>query len=467
MNPSDTAIQMLNEYVRYVNPKVIELGNREYSTRDFNLHFRDWLLLYLDEFLKQGKTRIGQHEDILFRLLREEDLDEFKDEIRKINEFPDVDAMYFNAGLYERIPALTHWQEEENELISLTVTTTFPEGLDKNTGSEGAGTSQFQISNKLKLRLCAAYHKLGLVGNGNTLIPLYKEIAQICEKIRRYPNRLPNILITGAPGTGKELIARSFANLSGRKGRFEAINCAGIPEQLLESELFGYEKGSFTGAQSDKPGIFEFCDGGTVQLDEINKISKHLQAKILRALQEREIRRVGATQTRTIDVLFIATTNEDLEEKVQQENFAEDLYQRLSEESLRMPLLRDHVEDIPLLVNHFLQEFPDNELDKYRFPVAMICKNLLSRSNIRKLKHTVGNLVRESMDLRAIWHDDREQKLWGAITLLENQKHAEPPFTRKQLAKEMNLSPSLLSSPEWKYAVEGFVEKGKIKATIS
>lgn len=163
------------------------------------------------------------------------------------------------------------------------------------------------------------------------------------------------VLIVGESGTGKELVARAIHNRSARRsGPFIAVNCGALAESLLESELFGHEKGSFTGAVKDKPGRFELANGGTIFLDEIGDISESFQLKLLRVLQEGELERVGATQTIKVNVRFVAATNKDLKELVKARHFREDLYYRLNVLTVGLPPLRERPEDIPLLVNHFL-----------------------------------------------------------------------------------------------------------------
>jgi len=170
-----------------------------------------------------------------------------------------------------------------------------------------------------------------------------------------------SLLITGESGTGKELLAKGVHFNSGRaENSFVAVNCAAIPEALIESELFGHVKGSFTGAVRDKEGKFELADGGTLFLDEIGDLRIDLQAKILRALQEREVDRVGGAKPIAVDVRVIAATNKDIERAVREGAFREDLYYRLNVITLVIPPLRDRKEDIPLLAEHFIKKFNKN-----------------------------------------------------------------------------------------------------------
>jgi two-component system response regulator PilR (NtrC family) len=165
------------------------------------------------------------------------------------------------------------------------------------------------------------------------------------------------VLICGESGTGKGLVARRLHALSGRKGPFVAVNCSAIPEGLMESELFGHVKGSFTGAVSDKPGIFEEAEGGTLFLDEIGELPLHLQPKLLRAVQEAKVKRVGGNREIPVDVRIVSATNRELRDEVSAGRFREDLYYRLNVVALEIPPLRERREDIPLLAHFFLKKY--------------------------------------------------------------------------------------------------------------
>ena len=196
------------------------------------------------------------------------------------------------------------------------------------------------------------------------------------------------VLLLGESGTGKELVASSIHENSERKGQaFIKLNCAAIPEELLESELFGHEKGAFTGATKFKPGKFDMANGGTLFLDEIGDMPYNLQAKILRILQEQEFYRVGGSRTIKVDVRIIASTNKNLEKMVQEGAFREDLFYRLNVFTLHLPPLRERKEDIPLLVDYFLQKAPKT------VDISSVALQMLVAfswpGNIRELQNTI------------------------------------------------------------------------------
>ena len=198
------------------------------------------------------------------------------------------------------------------------------------------------------------------------------------------------VLILGESGTGKELVAISLFENSERKNRpFIKLNCAAIPEELLESELFGHEKGAFTGATKFKPGKFDMAHRGTIFLDEIGDMPLNLQSKILRVIQEKEFYRVGGSSTIKVDVRFIASTNQNLEKMVQEGRFREDLYYRLNVFTLHLPPLRERKEDIPLLVDYFLQNLPNPN----KVEISSVALQMLMAfpwpGNIRELKNIV------------------------------------------------------------------------------
>jgi two-component system, NtrC family, response regulator AtoC len=201
------------------------------------------------------------------------------------------------------------------------------------------------------------------------------------------------VLITGASGTGKELVARLVHRESTRgKGPFVAVNCGAIPENLLESEFFGYVKGAFSGADRDREGLFEAADGGTLFLDEVGELPATLQVKLLRALQEGEIRRLGGTGTRSVDVRVVSATNRDLEEAIREGEFREDLFYRLAVVSIDLPPLRHRPEEIPLLLQHFIERGRERlgiEVDGIDADALELLTEYPWPGNIRELENVV------------------------------------------------------------------------------
>jgi two-component system NtrC family response regulator len=184
------------------------------------------------------------------------------------------------------------------------------------------------------------------------------KVLEVFSSVRKVATTDVPVLITGESGTGKELVARAIHHMSGRKGNpFVVINCAAIPENLLESELFGHEKGAFTGAHAQRKGRFEMAQGGTLFLDEIGELPPSLQIKLLRFLQEQQIERVGGREQIVVDARIVAATNRDLKQGIGEGRFREDLYYRLSVVTVFLPALRDRGEDVLLLANAFLKRF--------------------------------------------------------------------------------------------------------------
>jgi two-component system, NtrC family, response regulator PilR len=211
--------------------------------------------------------------------------------------------------------------------------------------------SLVEENKRLKAEVQERFSFAGLIGKSKQMREVYDLIAKVAES-------MANIIILGESGTGKELAAKAIHyNSPRRNSSFVAVNCGAIPDTLIESELFGHTKGSFTGAFSDRPGLFEQAEGGTLFLDEIGEVPLLLQAKLLRVLQEREYRRVGGGTALKADVRIVAASNRDLEEQVRDGSFREDLFYRLNVVQVRMPSLRERVEDIPALVEHFYKKY--------------------------------------------------------------------------------------------------------------
>ena len=220
---------------------------------------------------------------------------------------------------------------------------------------------------------------------------------QVFSLIERVASTDVPVLITGETGTGKELVAQAIHRNSRRTDApFVALNCAAIPENLLESEFFGYEKGAFTGADRPHAGRFEQADGGTLFLDEIGAMRVDLQAKLLRAIQEQSVQRLGSSRSTAIDVRIVAATCEDLEEAIREKRFREDLYYRLSVVPIELPALRERAEDIPMLVDHFLAS-ATRKFGRDALQVAPEVLEVLARhpwpGNVRELENCVERMV--------------------------------------------------------------------------
>ncbi len=208
-----------------------------------------------------------------------------------------------------------------------------------------------------------------------------------------------SVLLEGESGTGKEILAHLIHQKSPRAGnRFVRVNCAAIPEQLLESELFGHVKGAFTGATKDRDGRFELADGGTVFLDEIAELSPALQAKLLRVLQSKEYERVGENATRTVDVRVIAATNRNVDEALKEGTFREDLFYRLNAVRIKLPPLRERPEDIPLLLQYFLTKFAKGNDTAVSPETLKLLRAYRWSGNVRELEHVIQRAVVLSKD---------------------------------------------------------------------
>ena len=252
-----------------------------------------------------------------------------------------------------------------------------------------------QENQKLKRELKNKYSLENMVGMSGAMQEVYKMVEKVAPTDA-------TVLIRGESGTGKELVAQAIHHLSTRSSEpFVAVNCGALPESLLESELFGHEKGAFTGADRLKVGRFELAAGGTIFLDEIGEISAATQVKLLRVLQNRQIERLGGTQTITIKARTVAATNRNLEEMLEEKSFREDLYYRINVFPINLPPLRDRHEDIPNLVAHFLCKLgkADDAIDgksldylmKYRWPGNVReLENILERATIMSSNDSIS-----------------------------------------------------------------------------
>lgn len=278
--------------------------------------------------------------------------------------------------------------------------------------------------------------KWEIIGENPKMVALKNEIARAAASRGR-------VLIYGESGTGKELVARALHQLSDRQNKnFVEVNCAAIPHELIESELFGHEKGSFTGAFERKKGKFELADEGTLFLDEIGDMSLATQAKVLRVIETQEFQRVGGSRSIKTDVRIIAATNKDLREEIKNGNFREDLYFRLNVIPIHVPPLRERKSDIPLLVEHFLKEFAR----QYGQKVKKVSKSTLLAlteydwpGNVRELKNTIERFVimhpSELIDVKEIYpyREGGKNDYFSYRTLREAREHFERDFILKKL----------------------------------
>jgi len=224
-----------------------------------------------------------------------------------------------------------------------------------------------------------------------------KEITSVIAEVKKIANSKSNVLLLGETGTGKELVARAIHFNSARQDKpFVPINCSAIPENLLESELFGYVKGAFTGAVGSKRGLFEEANGGTVFLDEIGDLTQQLQAKLLRVMDDHEIRPLGGVQSRKVDIRFIAATNIDIVKAVREGLFREDLYYRINVVSITLPPLRERKEDIVILAKHFLEKYSQEIGKPVKFIDDQVLVLLMDYSwpgNVRELQNIIERAV--------------------------------------------------------------------------
>jgi two-component system nitrogen regulation response regulator NtrX len=301
-------------------------------------------------------------------------------EIRKIDESLPVAMISGHGTITDAMQAtrLGAFDFIEKPFTSERVLVTIAKGLELRELREE--------NRELKLAMEARYE---IVGRSPALI-------KVLDAVRRAAPTDATVLLLGESGVGKELVARAIHRNSRRAAqRFIQVNCAAIPEELIESELFGHEKGSFTGATEKQIGKFEQADRGTIFLDEVGDMSQKTQAKVLRVLQEQEVERLGSARTTKVDVRVIAATNKNLEDAIQRGEFREDLFFRLNVIPIVVPPLRERREDIPLLVEHFARRFSEEHNVRRRFD-ARALEALQShrwRGNIRELRNAVERLV--------------------------------------------------------------------------
>ncbi|GAB4539455.1 MAG: sigma-54 dependent transcriptional regulator [Thermodesulfovibrionia bacterium] len=270
-----------------------------------------------------------------------------------------------------------------------------------------------------------------------------EKMQRVIEVVNKVAQSSATVLIRGESGTGKELIARAIHYNSPRRTRpFTPVNCAAIPENLFESELFGYEAGAFTGATSRREGLFEITNNGTLFLDEIGDLSPQMQSKLLRVIQDKEIRRIGGKETKRVDVRIIAATNKDLEKELAKGNFREDLYYRLKVVSIELPPLRERIEDIPLLVEFFINKY-NKEFGKRVEGIDEGAIKALSEyhwpGNIRELETVIERAILLN-EKGTITERDIHSELRADMPLIRNLEMIEIPdggIDLEELEKEL------------------------------
>ncbi len=246
----------------------------------------------------------------------------------------------------------------------------------------------------LKKELVKEYSFQNMIGNSAPMHAIF-------DLVKRVSQAPTNVMITGESGTGKEVVAKAIHYNGPLKDRpFVTINCGAIPENLMESEMFGHKKGSFTGAITDKTGLFEVADGGTLFLDEVGELPVSIQVKLLRAIQERVIRRVGAVDDIKIEVRIIAATNRNLEDMVQKGTFRQDLFYRLNVIGIRTPSLRERSEDVPLLANFFLRKY-NEKLNKAISTISTEAMDILKKYNYPGNVRELENMIERTVALEA------------------------------------------------------------------
>ena len=291
---------------------------------------------------------------------------------------------------------------------------------------------------------CILKQKVGMLGDGSGFIGQSDTMRTFLGYVRTIARSNYTTLIRGQSGTGKELAARAVHNLSSRSDKpLIMVNCPTIPEHLLESELFGHTRGAFTGADQDQRGLFAEADGGTLCLDEVGDLPVSVQSKLLRVLQEHEIKPLGATKTENIDVRVIASTNLDLEEMIEEKSFREDLFYRLNVVTLQTPSLKEIVEDIPLLVNHFTRQVCcELELEPKQFSQRSIAALMQRRwpGNVRELQNLVRRAVMfsgtESIELDELQVLDNVQRKTAEQYCVIDNPFTDGPIAEYKLVKE-------------------------------
>lgn len=314
---------------------------------------------------------------------------QYKEDIAFICVPVGMDGQHFGALVVDRLFADSVSLEEDVRLLQV-LASLIVQALKARVEFDELHSAVVEENRRLQALLHERFHPGGIVGNSAALRAVFNELTQVA-------NSNATVLIRGESGTGKELVAGTIHANSPRSGRpFVRVNCAALPEGLVESELFGHERGAFTGATGMRKGRFELAHGGTLFLDEVGDLTPLTQAKLLRALQEKEFERVGGTETRRVDVRLIAATNRDLEQMVAQGSFRRDLYYRLSVFPIMLPPLRERRDDIMLLANHFAEQYAEENhrhILRISSGATMLLTSYAWPGNIRELENVMERAV--------------------------------------------------------------------------
>jgi len=342
---------------------------------------------------------------------------ETEDTIKELVDNPELRAMIFDLdsigdGAKDGIEVLQQIRALREDIVLVAISSTNQRSIPVM--ASRAGADEFFLSppnsTELSIVLARAVEKRALELEGRRLVEQVERRSAFCgmiggsnamqklyQTIQAVADSNSTVLLRGESGTGKELIAQAIVQSGERAGKpFICLNCSALPDTLMESELFGYEKGAFTGADSAKPGLIESAHSGTLFLDEITTLTPNLQSKLLRALQEHSVQRLGARSVRKIDFRLLCATNEDLEEIVRQGRFREDLYYRINVVPIFVPPLRDREGDLPLLADHFLRIFcaaAKKTLKTMQHDVLEILEDYPWPGNVRELENVIQRLV--------------------------------------------------------------------------
>jgi len=348
-----------------------------------------------------------------FRVVQAEDAERIKEFV----DDPELRAMIFDldsigAGAKDGVEVLQEIRALREDIVLVALSSSNQRSIPVM--ASRAGADEFFLSPpnpaELSIVLARAVEKRALELEGRRLVEQVESRSAFCDMIgasnamqklyqtiQAVADSNTTVVLRGESGTGKELIAQAIVRIGGRADRpFVCLNCSALPDTLMESELFGYEKGAFTGADAAKPGLIETAHSGTLFLDEITTLTPNLQSKLLRALQEHSVQRLGARAARKIDFRLICATNDDLEEIVRQGRFREDLYYRINVVPIFVPPLREREGDLPLLVDHFLRVFcaaAKRPLKTMQPDVMEILEDYQWPGNVRELENVIQRLV--------------------------------------------------------------------------